>query len=55
MKVVIAIEYDVDVSDLDPRFVDVEGFAEDEAYRIFEDDFVNGHLLPCDFSTAVVD
>ena len=55
MKVVIAIEYDIDVTDLDPRFVDVKGFAEDEAYRIFTDDFINGELLPCDFIATTLD
>lgn len=38
MKVRCYIDYDVDVSHLDPKFVDVEGFAVDEALRMLSDE-----------------
>jgi len=41
MLVKLTAEVDIDVSDLDPEFVDIEGFAEDDARRIIanEPDF----------------
>lgn len=53
MKVKISIEYDIDVSHLDPKFVDIEDFAKEEAYRMFCEDYQNGEILPCDFATIV--
>ena len=37
MKVRCYIDYEVDVSDLDPEFVDINGFAIDEALRMLSD------------------
>lgn len=54
IRVCIYREYEVDVSHLDPEFVNINDFAKDEAYRMFEDDFVNAEILPCDFNTAIV-
>ena len=54
IKVCVYREYEVDVSHLDPEFVNINDFAEDEAYRIFEDDFINGELLPCDFNATII-
>lgn len=47
-------EYEIDVSHLDSEFVNLNDFAKDEAYRMFEDDFINSEILPCDFNTAIV-
>ena len=38
MKVRCYIDYDIDVSDLDFKFVDIEGFAVDEALRMLSDE-----------------
>ena len=38
MKVRCYIDYEVDVSDLDPEFVDIKGFAVDEALRMLSDE-----------------
>lgn len=34
MKVILSIEYEIDVEGLDPKFVDIKGFAMDEAKRM---------------------
>jgi hypothetical protein len=49
MRVIVSLEYDVDVEDLDPVFVDIEGFAKDEAKRMFEDDLKNNAFETEDF------
>jgi hypothetical protein len=49
MRVIVSLEYDVDVEDLDPKFVDIEGFAKDEAKRMLEDDLKNNAFEAEDF------
>ena len=47
-------EYEVEVSHLDPEHVRVEEFAKDEAFRMFEQEYIDGDILPCDFNTVTV-
>ena len=54
MKVIVYREYEVDTDHLDPAFVKIKEFAQEEAYRMFEDDFISGDILPCDFETVVI-
>jgi hypothetical protein len=49
MRVIVSLEYDVDIEGLDPKFVDIEGFAKNEAKRMLEDDIINGLVTPDDF------
>jgi hypothetical protein len=53
MRVIVSLEYDVDVEDLDPVFVDIKGFAKDEAKRMFEDDLKNNAFEAEDFDYTV--
>jgi hypothetical protein len=54
MTVIVYREYEVDTDHLDPSMVKIRSFAEDEAYRMLEDEFINGDLLPCDFNVMAV-
>lgn len=54
MKVIVYREYEVDTDHLDPSMVKIKEFAEEEAYRMFEDDFINGDILPCDFNVVAL-
>ena len=54
MKVIVYREYEVDTDHLDPSMVKIKDFAEDEAYRMFVDEFINGDLLPCDFNVMAI-
>ena len=47
-------EYEVDVSHLDPNQVRISDFAEEEAFRMFEQEYVDGDIIPCDFNTVIV-
>lgn len=38
-------ELEIDVDNLDPMFVDIEGFAKDEAARMIQDDIDTGSLF----------
>ena len=53
MRVIVSLEYDVDVEDLDPIFIDIEGFAKDEAKRMFEDDLKNNTFEAEDFDYTI--
>ena len=54
MKVIVYREYEVDTDHIDPKHVRLKDFAEDEAYRMLEDEFVNGDLFPCDFNVIAL-
>lgn len=54
MKVIVYREYEVDTDFSAPAFINVKEIAQEEAYRMFEKDFINGDILPCDFETFVV-
>lgn len=53
MKVIVSLEYEVDIEGLDPKFVDIEGFAKDEAKRMFEDDLKNKAFEAEDFDYVI--
>ncbi len=54
MKVIVYREYEVNTDHLDPSMVKIRSFAEDEAYRMFVDEIINGDLLPCDFNVMAI-
>ena len=54
MKVIVYREYEVNTDHLDPSMVKIRDFAEQEAYNMLEDAFINGELLPCDFNIMAV-
>ena len=47
-------EYEVDVSHLDPSQVRISEFAKEEAMRMFEQDYIDGIIAPCDFNTTIL-
>lgn len=53
MRVIVSLEYDIDIEGLDPKFVDIEGFAKDEAKRMFEDDLKNEAFEAEDFDYTI--
>jgi hypothetical protein len=53
MRVIVSLEYDVDIKGLDPKFVDIEGFVKDEAKRMFEDDLKNKAVEAEDFEYMI--
>lgn len=44
VKVTVEAEYEVDINDLDPKYVNIEGFIRDEATRMFKDDIEHNQL-----------
>ena len=47
------IEYEVDVSDLDEKFVDIDGFAQEEARRMLNNNLCEVNFTADDFSTII--
>lgn len=53
MRVIVNLEYEVDIEGLDPEFIDIEGFAKDEAKRMLEDDLKNQAFEAEDFDYII--
>ena len=54
MKVEFTTAYEVDVDHLDPKFVDIRGFAIDEAKRMLHDDIFFGEATDENFDAKIV-
>ena len=55
MKVEFTTAYEVDVDHLDPKFVDIRGFAIDEARRMLHDDIFFGETTDENFDAKIVE
>ena len=53
MKVKVVWECDIDVSDLDEKYVDIKGFAMDEAKRFFMDEVLNKGINSDDLDACI--
>jgi hypothetical protein len=54
MKVLVMWEFDADVKDYDPKFVDIPGLAKDLTKNELASQIVNGDLTVDDFEYLVV-
>lgn len=54
VKVKYETEVEIDVTDLSPEFVDIEGFAYEEAYRMIEDDLEHGYISANDMEFEII-
>lgn len=54
MKVKVTWEFEADVSDCDPKFVDIPGLAKDAAHNELEYLLANNELTADDFEYVVV-
>lgn len=54
LTVKATIEYEIDITDLDPKFIDVNGFAVDCAMQCLREDLDNSILTHADFDYLIV-